>query len=110
MVKITDRFEYYIVTTSEWKWGRGQTLKQALEAARALNPKGKLRRGVKVEAQKNIQTDEDILTEESINAFSDCHYIITGYKPGDYLLPFVNDYGTTVYCGKIENIEGFDFI
>jgi hypothetical protein len=105
----TKELVYYIVSTSTWNWGRGPTLKEALQEARALNPKGKLKRGIKVDAGKNIQTEKDVLTNKRIESFTP-YYNITGYKEGDHLLPFVNNYGTFVYYGKMEKIEGFDFI
>jgi len=100
---------YYLVMTSNYKWGRGETLRHALMAAGALNPKDKLRRGIRVEAFKNTQTKKDVLTERRIKSFSP-HYVIEGYKAGDYLLPFVNAYGNPVYYGEMDKIEGFDFI
>lgn len=105
----TKEFVYYIVSTSDWKWGRGSTLQEALQNANALNAKGKLKRGIKIDASKNIQTEKDVLTNKRIESFAP-HYSITGYQEGDYLLPFVNDYGAPVYYGKMEKIEGFDFI
>lgn len=100
---------YYLVTTSDWKWGRGETLKDALMAANALNPKNKIRKGIKIQAYKNTQTKKDVLTQKRLNSFLP-YYDIKGYKAGEYLLPFVNNYGQPVYYGKLEPIEGFDFM
>lgn len=100
---------YYLVATSDYKWGRGKTLKEALMAANALNPQNKIRRGIRIEAFKNIQTKKDVLTKKRIESFSP-YYVIEGYKAGDYLLPFVNSFGTPVFYGVLDKIEGFDFI
>jgi hypothetical protein len=106
----TAAFVHYVVLTDRGYWGRGSTLQEALDKADALNQKGKIRRGVKVIAKKNIQTEKDILDESRIKALeSDRFFSVTGYSVGEYLMPWVDDWGSIHYFGRLESIEGLEF-
>jgi hypothetical protein len=104
-------FVNYLVATSNGSWGRGETLREALSNACAINNKTKkLRKGLKIWGWLNTQTESDMLTEEKVKAMETNQYCpVTGYSPGDYMNPFVNSYGGPCYYGDLVELD-LDFI
>ena len=102
-------FANYLVATDQGRWGRGETMREALDNAAALNIKtGKIRKNVKVFAWLNIQSQSDCLTEDQVNALeSDRHFNVTGYKPGEYMKPWIDGYGSPHYYGVLKELELF---
>lgn len=116
MEKPTNEVIFYIALTNEFHWGRGATIEEALEKAQALTRSKKLKSKTntnfagrnspfQVWLHKNIQTDEDLLSEEMLESFSRSHILLKGYSVGDRLPPFVGCYGNTIYVGELEEIE-----
>jgi hypothetical protein len=106
---------YYIAKTNEFNWGCGETIGEALRNAKALR-NGKLKRTgkalyspkripFKVNVSMNVQTDADLLTDEKLEALARMGYTMTGYKAGDRLKPFVDNYGSSIAYGEWEKVE-----
>jgi hypothetical protein len=102
-------FTHYLVATDQGRWGRGETMREAIENAAALNIKtGKIRKDVKVMAWLNIQSQSDCLTEDRVKALeSDRHFGVTGYKPGEYMKPWIDCYGSPRYYGLLKELDLF---
>lgn len=96
---------FYIVMTDAGNWGRGQSLESAMEAANALTDTGRKRKRLTVKAWVNIQTEGDVMTEEGIKSDAQAGITHVGYKAGDYLQPFVSDYGEVCYKGKLCKLD-----
>ena len=95
----------FLVSTSEFNWGRGKTLLEALRNAKALSTKGdKLKRGVRVNVSKFTQRDGDQWTEEKEQAALRSGLTIKGYEYGDFVEPFVDGHGGHRGYGELESI------
>jgi hypothetical protein len=97
----------YLVATSEGRWGRGDDLQTALKNAIALNKaETKLKKGISVFTYINIQLEEDRLTQERIEALaSDRHCQVTGYNVGEFMAPWIDNYGSPHYYGILEELN-----
>ena len=100
-------YTQYLAATSEGRWGRGDDLKTALKNANALNKsQTKPKKGIEIVAYINIQREEDKLTQERIDALANGPFIkVTGYEPGDFMLPWIDDYGCPHHYGILETIH-----
>jgi hypothetical protein len=97
----------YLAATSEGRWGRGDDLKTALQNANALNKsQTKIKKGINVLAHINIQLEEDRLTQERVDALANNpHFRVTGYSAGEFMSPWIDDYGSPHYYGILEEIN-----
>ena len=98
-------FKMFIAMTGSGYWGRGKSLTEALDAAHALDKNRGTMKKIDIACWINIQTEADVMTAEGIE--SDARNGIThvGYEPGDYLKPFVDDYGGVRYRGALIKID-----
>lgn len=104
---------FYIARTNQQDWGRGETIREALQNAYAIGKSGKLRkywldgRGkrhpFKVVLDKCIQTDADLLTQEHLDYYARTGVRLEGFEVGDRLPPFVGCYGQI--CGHATKWE-----
>jgi hypothetical protein len=102
-------FANYLVATDQGRWGRGETMREALDNASALNIKtGKIRKNVKVFAWLNIQSESDCLTEDRVKELESNRFCrVTGYKAGEYMRPWIDDYGSPHYYGILKELDLF---
>jgi hypothetical protein len=100
-------YTQYLVATSEGRWGRGDDLKTALKNANALNKsQTKPKRGIEIFAYINIQLEDDRLTQERVDALAKGPFVkVTGYEPGEFMLPWIDDYGSPHHYGILEKID-----
>lgn len=94
---------YYVVVTSRGEWGGGGTL---LEAAKIANAVGmdhtRVKRGVKCVCYSLTGHNELPMTADDLNPNKNGGLSYTGYSVGDYLKPWVTQYGSLVYKGEIK--------
>jgi hypothetical protein len=102
-----EHYTHYLVATSAGRWGRGADLKTALQSANALNKsETNIKKNLKTLVYINIQLEEDRLTQERVDALAKGPFFrVTGYKAGEFMLPWIDDYGAPHYFGVLEEIS-----
>jgi hypothetical protein len=99
------KFKYFIALTNEGYWGRGNTLIKALRNADAINDNKKLKNNIEIIAYMNLQQDGDQMTEDQIVKDKANGIEHKGYKSGDWMKPFVDDYGSVNFKGALIKID-----
>jgi len=98
--KSEDMRHWFLVITDAGRWGRGLTLAEARKNAHL----GKTDRGRKVFVQLNIQTGFDKIDADRLTSIKKTDPN-TDLKIGDFCPPTVNEYGASVYYGRMIPIE-----
>jgi hypothetical protein len=99
------KFKYFVALTNEGYWGRGDTLIKALRNADAINKNKQLKRNVNVLAFINLQKDGDQMTKDQFASDKSRGITHKGYQVGDWMKPFVDDYGSVNYKGVLIKID-----
>lgn len=99
------KFKYFIALTDVGYWGRGDTLIKALRNADAINKNKKLKRNVNIVAYMNLQKDGDQMTKDQFANDKNLGITHVGYQVGDWMKPFVDDYGSVNYKGILIKID-----
>lgn len=84
----------YLAWSPFREWGAGPTPTVAMRRAKALNAQGKLKKNyLKTKLMRVDQDDSCRYSDEIAASIKACHVQVTGYSEGDFVEPFVNEYG-----------------
>lgn len=96
---------FFIVATSELRWGAGASLEEAARNARAVSRDGKRwKKGIIVTAFVNWQGPSHVYGPLMAEGARQSHITLSGYSNGDRVKPFVGCYGNVIAWGKTAQI------
>lgn len=97
---------YFLVTTSNMDWARGQSIGEALKKAKAIaGGRKKIKRGMKVHVTEWVIRESNRYSEAIKEEFARQGITLDGYEEGDILPPFVDNYGGHRGVGEFQRLD-----